>query len=429
MVEILGRRNEWLETRYRGRPAFVSGEYLDVQERPLRRRGIITARLLNVRDRPGTNGVILGTLVNGSLVDILGEDHGWMEIPFQDSTAYVSSDYVEQYIDTSARQGRVIADLLNVRANPNAKAPILGQLTGGASVEVLAELGSFLEIAFNAGRGYVANQYVQILDPLDGPAPVPVVTNRIEESVTPLEQPRPASRETGNITPVQTLPVLGDDTERAVAKIWNRFGGLLQELCAQRDIDIASAVAVISVESGGKGFDPANRGRMIIRFENHKFWKYWGRTDPNAFRQHFEYSQEKSWLGHKWRRYATSPWQKFHGDQRAEWEVLTFARSLDDAAALKSISMGAPQIMGFNHLEIGYRTVQEMFEAFSTDIGAQIVGLFDFCSEAMIDSLRRRDFVAFARGYNGSGQAEKYGNWIRKRHQAFNRIGRSIHLA
>lgn len=110
---------------------------------------------------------------------------------------------------------------------------------------------------------------------------------------------------------------------------------------------------------------------------------------------------------------------KFHGDQRKEWQVLDFARSLDDSAALKSISMGAPQVMGFNYQQTGYQSVQQMFNNLSTDIRYHIFALFDFLDNRMISALQNYDFVRFARFYNGSGQAEHYGEWIKDHFEAF----------
>ena len=127
----------------------------------------------------------------------------------------------------------------------------------------------------------------------------------------------------------------------------------------------------------------------------------------------------KPWLGHKWRPSPNENWLSFHGSQIREWQVLDFARSLDDTAALKSISMGAPQIMGFNFAQLDYPNVQAMFEKFSTDIRYQILGMFQILSPSMIVALRKCDFITFAGHYNGTGQKQQYGQWIDEYYQAF----------
>ena len=84
--------------------------------------------------------------------------------------------------------------------------------------------------------------------------------------------------------------------------------------------------------------------------------------------------------------------------------------------------MGAPQIMGFHYQRIGYDTVQDMFEKFNAEIRFHILGLFDFFDNSMIQALKKLEFVTFAGKYNGSGQMEKYGQWIRNHYDAYKKL-------
>ena len=98
---------------------------------------------------------------------------------------------------------------------------------------------------------------------------------------------------------------------------------------------------------------------MIIRFENHVFWSLWGRNNPNAFNAVFAFNADVTWQGHKFRANVNAPWQDVHtGSQSSEWDAFHVAAALDANAAKRSISMGLPQIMGFNHKRIGYDTVE-----------------------------------------------------------------------
>jgi predicted flap endonuclease-1-like 5' DNA nuclease len=212
-------------------------------------------------------------------------------------------------------------------------------------------------------------------------------------------------------------------TEHRVALTWNRLGGLLQRLADQLAIDPGIAVAVLTVESGGRAF--GSEGRMIIRFENHVFHGYWGQHHPNVFARHFTFNSNQRWRDHTWRPSTDQPWRRFHGDQNSEWEVLGFACTLADTAARLSISMGGPQIMGFNYAAIGYPSVQEMFDAFATSERSQVDGLFHYArsrGQAAILALRNLDFTRFARFYNGSGQEEYYGSLIRQAYEAYRRL-------
>ena len=182
-------------------------------------------------------------------------------------------------------------------------------------------------------------------------------------------------------------------------------------------IDPAVAVAVLVTESSGAGFE---NGRMKIRFENHIFYQYWGKQNPERFQQHFTFSSDESWKGHQWRPDPNGGWLPCHQNQANEWQVFEFARQLDERGAMVSISMGAPQIMGFNHTSIGYGTVQAMFQAFANDVRSQLTSLFRFMEvNGLVQAVRDGNYVAFARVYNGPGQAEFYAGLIRKYVGAF----------
>lgn len=216
----------------------------------------------------------------------------------------------------------------------------------------------------------------------------------------------------------------GSDDKRA-ARTWNRYGWLLLTLADQFGFDPGAAVAVLAIESGGQGFGPD--GRMIIRFENHVFFDRWGKYHPERFQAHFTFDPAKRWQKHQWRSQSNAPWRDFHNQQPGEWAVFEFACTLDDLAARLSISMGAPQIMGFNYATLGYESVGQMFSDFSQNDRAQILGLFDFicgpqANSRRLPALQAREFDNFAALYNGPGQAAQYGSLLRNVFEAFQRL-------
>ena len=214
------------------------------------------------------------------------------------------------------------------------------------------------------------------------------------------------------LAPAKKLCLTGKPSYRKklIRRIWNKFGGLLAELSRILKIDPGVAVSILCVESTGRAFD--REGRVIIRFENHIFWKYWGKSHPSDFLTHFKFDRRKPWQGHKFRKSAEAEWVTFHRKgQAGEWEVFEFARSKHHRFSMYSISMGMPQIMGFNHQTIGYEFVTGMFDSFTGGEKNQIMGLFDFvnCADSrMIPALRKRDFLTLAKLYNGPARAKAY---------------------
>lgn len=308
--------------------------------------------------------------------------------------------------------GMVTASRLNVRAGPSTSEPILGQLARGSRVEVLETAGHWYRVRSAALQGFVHGAYLTILD--EQPAAAFLFEDPTLINV-PLSPPEADA--------IALASLAG--RRRQVGQAWNRYGGILGVLSGSIEVHPGCAVAVLVIESGGSGF--GRDGRMIIRFENHKFWRFWGRTNSRVFGQHFKFNPQKSWQGHEFRKNAAARWEPFHGNQAKEWAVFAFARTLHEPAAMMSISMGLPQIMGFNHAEIGYDGVRGMFANFSSDVRFQILGLFDFIrgrgtTSPMLQALQLSAFDRFAALYNGPGQAAKYGGWIEDRFAIFSEL-------
>ncbi|MBI1750740.1 MAG: DUF3380 domain-containing protein [Acidobacteria bacterium] len=243
------------------------------------------------------------------------------------------------------------------------------------------------------------------------------------------------------------LPPDSTAEERLAAAAWEKHGATLGPLADELGIPPADAVAVLCVESGGRGFGPD--GRLLMRFENHVFWQRWGNKSPqNAerFYAHFRFDAGKKWTGHAYRLAegiapaGTNEWKEAHRGQAGEWEALGIARAMEDTQALCSTSMGCAQLMGYHYARAGYGSVQEMFESFraaETGERNQITAMFRFvggratssdrsaarkAGSAMLDAIRRNDLVRFAELYNGPGKAQEYAEKLRRIREAFARL-------
>ncbi len=333
---------------------------------------------------------------------------------------YVSTQFAEAIGDAfvTLRPGAIS---VNVRSAPVlSDTTDVGDLNAGQRLELIQWVGDWL-----LARAYVSTLFSDVVVD-SGSEPKP------PKPVTPSGLLTPDQVRALPLAPAQLRevpPGLNQNQIRA-ARIWNQYGGLLEPLATSIGIEPAVAVAVVAVESGGRGFGAD--GRMIIRFENHVFWSLWGRNNPNAFNALFAFNPGLTWQGHKFRANANAPWQDVHtGTQSSEWDAFHVAAALDANAAKRSISMGLPQIMGFNHKRIGYDTVEAMFDAFSADERWQLLGMFAFivANPTLPAALQQGDFATFAKGYNGPGQADFYAGLIRAVRDAFLTLPASKALA
>lgn len=150
--------------------------------------------------------------------------------------------------------------------------------------------------------------------------------------------------------------------------------------------------AVLEVESRGRGFD--SQGRVIMLFEPHIFHRQLTAHYP----QELERAVEEGLAYRKWgeRRYP-----------RDSYPTLMKAIQIDQELALRSASWGLPQIMGFNHTMAGYKSAKDMVEDFKRDEELHVRAMIKFIiSAGLDDEIRRKDWVGFARGYNGPGFAK-----------------------
>lgn len=205
------------------------------------------------------------------------------------------------------------------------------------------------------------------------------------------------------------------DIKCQMAEIYNNYGKYLNQKASQLGISPATAAAVLFVESSGSAFGPD--GRMIIRFEACAFNDIWGNKHPQEFSKYFECERPND----KFRASAKAQFADYHGDHLKEWRVFDFARNLDEEAAMKSISMGLAQIMGFNYDKVGYRSVKEMFDNMSSGAKSQLDAFFlglsnknNNSGKPCLDALKTNNYVAFAGCYNAAGQDYLYGSQITK---------------
>lgn len=149
----------------------------------------------------------------------------------------------------------------------------------------------------------------------------------------------------------------------------------------------AELVAVLKVESRSCGFLPSRRPKIL--FERHRFHRLTGGRFSAA---HPDVSNPLP--------------GGYAGDER-EYPRLEKAARLDRGAALKSASWGAGQVMGENCILVGYGDVEDMVQAMQASEDEQLRAVVGYVRACGLDAaLRRRDWAAFARGYNGPAYAK-----------------------
>jgi hypothetical protein len=176
------------------------------------------------------------------------------------------------------------------------------------------------------------------------------------------------------------------------------------------DIGVEPAVlrAVLSVETGGFGFDKSKRPKAL--FERHYFYKFL-KDKPHELQLAVN-------VGLAYPKWGERPYPKGSDAVYAEIEA---AYEIYPSGALLSVSWGLGQIMGNNYKLAGCSSVEEMVEQAKESEANQLKQIANFIKSAgLLDELQRKDWAAFARGYNGPQYAvNKYDQKLETAYQKY----------
>lgn len=171
----------------------------------------------------------------------------------------------------------------------------------------------------------------------------------------------------------------------------------IAEIAKDFNIDPAALLAVKEVESGGSGFLP--NGRAKILFEGHIFYKLLSKLTTSA--RVYQLCRDFPNIV-----YPTWNKGKYKGGL-GEYSRLGQAIKLNKDLALQSASYGLFQIMGMNYAMCGCSSVEEFVDKMNTSEEEQLKLTIKFLfKQNLVKTLNSKNFASFARAYNGPGYAQ-----------------------
>ena len=193
---------------------------------------------------------------------------------------------------------------------------------------------------------------------------------------------------------------------------WHLVPEQIVEVAQKNRIEPALLQALIDVESSGSGFLPD--GQVKILYERHILWRRLqipGRNiDPRPLTRAYP-----NLCGRFWK-----PKQYPYGPSSSQWDKVNFvtawAQKYDPGrwesykkATYESCSWGLFQVMGFHYEAAGFDTVYDFKHANEESEQRQLeIALRWMDHNGLVELLRKKDWTAFVRRYNGSGQVEAY---------------------
>ena len=168
----------------------------------------------------------------------------------------------------------------------------------------------------------------------------------------------------------------------------------IRTVAGELKVEAAALAAVADIESG---LTPhariEGRAEPLIRFEGHYFdRRLTGAAQAEARRQGLASPQAGA--------------VKNPASQAARWRLLASAAAIDRKAAWESTSWGMGQVMGSHWAWLGYASIDALVAQARGGAIGQLRLMARYIDKAdLANALRKRDWVAFARGYNGPGFA------------------------
>jgi N-acetylmuramoyl-L-alanine amidase len=187
-AKYIEKNENWTKIYHNGQYGWVSSSYISFsntasaeKQQNLNRIGRVTASSLNVRIEPSLQAKIIGSLKNGTKVDVTGEREDWLQIAFNGNRAWVSRQFIEminagkensEQTPPSENKNNfkqhpitatITAAVLNVRNEGSLNGTIIGKITKGQQVTILEESNQWCKIQRgNKETGWVACWYLNV---------------------------------------------------------------------------------------------------------------------------------------------------------------------------------------------------------------------------------------------------------------------------
>ena len=195
-VEIVGTSGNWYKIKYGNGCGYVSKDYVTLNSSSNSNTGstnntpatsttkgtVKVSDSLNVRSGAGTSYSVVGSLKNGTSVEIIETSGNWYKIKYGNGYGYVSKDYVTLNSSSNSNTGNTsnsgstnntpatsttkgtvkVSDSLNVRSGAGTSYSVIGSLKNGTSVEIVETSGNWYKIKYGNGYGYVSKDYITL---------------------------------------------------------------------------------------------------------------------------------------------------------------------------------------------------------------------------------------------------------------------------
>ena len=170
----------------------------------------------------------------------------------------------------------------------------------------------------------------------------------------------------------------------------------IKDLANKHGIEYAGLKAVVEVEASGKGFIGDVPKSL---YEPHIMYRLLTKKNYITIRNNLMKAHPNLCYP-RWGTYK-------YGAESIQHRRLEIASQFNRDTALESCSWGLGQVMGFHWKSLGYESLQAFINDMYESEAKQLEAMIRFIKvNGLLLALKNKDWVKFARGYNGSGYAK-----------------------
>ena len=178
-IEILDKTNSWYKVKYDGVTGYASGRYIILESSSVSSNGKVSTKEsnLNVRNKADINSTVVGKLKSGTIVEIKGDAvNGWYPINYQNTTRYISKDYVQlmnsngssnaSYSDkvesVIGKIATVNASTLNIRTGAGTNYSVINKIYRGETIKIIeSNTNGWYKVSLTSGAtGWCSGEYL-----------------------------------------------------------------------------------------------------------------------------------------------------------------------------------------------------------------------------------------------------------------------------
>ncbi len=211
VIKVVAEENGWVKTTYEGVTGWLSGNYLTFitnsnnnSPKPvtpvIKEAKINPTGGLNLRSTPSSSGEKLATVPHDTIIQILAEDNGWVKTTYNGATGWLSANYLTYLeIEKPPISGVVTANSLNLRSTPSSTGEKLNTIAKDTNLVILEEETGWYKVEYDSQTGWVASDYVRLLEEEAGEKEEPAEPQIPEEPEVPEVPEEPEKNETPSI--------------------------------------------------------------------------------------------------------------------------------------------------------------------------------------------------------------------------------------